>query len=62
MLSKRCAGLLLADQQDWEVTIRNPWFGDVHDYWYSLFENHSGHPDEAKPNAVSNEFAKFSPQ
>lgn len=37
-------------------------FGTVHYYWYSLFEHHSGHPDEAMPNAVSNQFANFTAQ
>ena len=119
------------DQQDWEVTIRNTWFGDVvvasgfiaqerswgfvvgevgsgedlvantlfrtsldaprsadgmaelilHEtahqvfevgtldfsrtiryYWFSLFQDHSGHPDEEKPNAVSAEFSVFAAQ
>jgi len=119
------------DAQDWEVTIRNTWFGDVvvasgfvaqerswgfvvgevgvgedivanslfydylgeprsadgmaelilhetahqvfdvgtldftgtmHYYWFSLFKDHSGHPDEKGPNAVSAEFAKFAAQ
>jgi len=34
--------------------------GTLHYYWYSLFENHSGHPDEKMPNAVSREFSQFS--
>lgn len=37
-------------------------FGTVHYYWYSLFEHHSGHPDEAMPHAVSNQFANFTAQ
>lgn len=36
--------------------------GTLHYYWYSLFENHSGHPDEEMPNAVSREFGQFSAQ
>jgi len=119
------------DQQDWEVTVRNTWFGDfvvfcgftaqerswgfvvgevgdgtdmvanslfvnyfgnprsvdgmaelilhetahqvfkvgtldfpstLHYYWFSLFRDHASHPDEAEPNAVSDEFSAFAAQ